>query len=103
MDWKDEVLIKGNVYSFPLTKYNKNSFKSYEEACKIYDKGFSVYICPSKYVELDKKGWKFISYNQMERTIDLICDMIKVGSKVKSGYMCTSIRGVHNFYIIYKD
>jgi len=82
---------------------NKKEKEIYEKACKIYDKAFSTYVSPNKYLELDEKGWNFTPMGQMERSIKEIEQHLKNGDKVRCIYMATQIRGYHDFYIITKN
>ena len=71
---------------------------------EIYMMGFTNYISPSKYKSINL--WNFESWGfgggRSQITKAKIRELLEKGKKVKCGYMCSSIRGSHDYYIIYK-
>lgn len=66
----------------------------------------AVYIRPSRYESLYKNGWIFEKFpfgggiiNEVKKRIDFL----EKNNKVFVGWMATSIREYHNYYIFYKQ
>ena len=71
---------------------------------EIYDMGFTNYISPSKYesmISWNFERWTF-GGGKSQIVKARIEELINKSKKVKCGYMCTSIKEAHNYYIIYK-
>lgn len=74
---------------------------------QIYNKAFSNYISPSKYDKMIASGWFFerFRFGRNSQLLDLrtIKEYLEKGVSVKCGYMATSIKSYHDYYIISKE
>lgn len=68
-------------------------------ALEEYHKVFTRYINGKSNII---KEYMYLPCKGFERSIDIIVNLRKDGYKVKCGYTCTSIRGVHEHLIFYK-
>lgn len=75
-----------------------------EKIEKIWDDMFTNYISPSKFEKLFEKGWYFHETwrgtIQKIPTREFIKKSLEDGLEVKSGWMATSIKDAHNYYIL---
>jgi hypothetical protein len=69
----------------------------------IYNRIFANYISPSKYEKMESKDYRFEEAPKGHGNAKLIIGEFFIkGHFVTAGYMATSIRDSHNFYIIWK-
>lgn len=78
-----------------------------ETAEKIYRAAFSNYISPSNHEKREKLGQNFESFpfggGSKDKVLDRIKALLSRGNSVLlCGYMSTSIKGYHSYYIIWK-
>lgn len=75
-----------------------------EKIKKIWDDMFTNYISPSKFDKLFEKRWyfnnTFAGKIQGIPTKEFIKKSLEEGLEVKSGWMATSIRDAHDYYIL---
>jgi len=71
---------------------------------EIYDMAFDNYISPSKYDAMTKWNFKKFPFGGGNANIvkEKIQNLIIQGCIVKCGYMCSSMQGYHEYYIIFK-
>jgi len=80
--------------------------KTKDENIKWYiDRLHSNYISPKYYEKYYKNGWYSIDFDNSSNISDqesLIKQLINDGYSIKTGYMATSIKGLHTFHIFKK-
>ena len=73
---------------------------------RIFNKTFEYYIRPSTYEKMISKGWFFerfhFGFHSKSITLRTIKEYLDNKISVKCGYMATSVRGYHEYYIISK-
>lgn len=74
------------------------------EAEKIWNMAFSNYVSPSKYEKwMDTTHFEEFAFAGGKKThIERIKSLLKDQHDVRAGYMCTSIRGYYDYFIIWK-
>lgn len=74
---------------------------------EIWNQAFERYISPSRYEKMLDAGWFFERFhwgrNSKGLDIRTIQEYLDKGEKVICGYMATSVRGLHEHYIISKE
>ena len=86
---------------------NNITYAMKEKVEKIWNDMFDKYISPSKFEKLFEKGWYF--HETWRGTIgkiptkEFIEKSLEEGLEVKAGWMATSIKDAHDYYILTKE
>ena len=87
-------------------RYGTKLFPGFKKAIEIiYNRGFENYISPKKYKDMTENGYSFIEWKFGPSAIDTqkkIKAILYKGNFITCGYMATSIKGHHSYYINYK-
>jgi hypothetical protein len=87
-------------------RYGTSSFPGFKTAIEtIFNRGFENYISPYKYDKMASKGYIFLEWKSgpsANHTRAKIKEILLRGNFVTCGYMATSIKNYHDYYIIYK-